>query len=254
MGCRRYRKALSEAAAETLAPERRRELDGHLAECAECTARLDRLQRSKALIHRALSESAAAEPSQEWLHRIERRLAEQTEARRPRIPYWMLATATAAVLAAIVAAWTLRGRFATQPAPAPMASVARQATQPVTTRHEAGAKAETFEASAPARKEHVARTRSAVAARREFAADARFFAEVKVRPEKEAVTKLYELLQSREIDPRSLLTPARDEGEAMTIAPLRIKPLSIPPLEVGGNSRDQQGRGTEAGTNKETKP
>jgi predicted anti-sigma-YlaC factor YlaD len=254
MGCRRYGKALSDAAAGTLALERRRKLDEHLAQCVECAARLDRLQRASALIHRALSESAAAEPSHQWLRGIEQRLTEHAESHGPWISYWVLAAATAAVLAAVVAAWTLHGRFVPQPAPAPMASVARPTTQPVTTRHEAVAKAETFKASDPGHEEHVARTHSGAAARRESAADERFFATVKVRPEKEAVARLYELLQSRQIDPRSLLTPARDEGEAMTIAPLRIKPISIPPLEVGGNSRDQQGRGTEAGTNKETKP
>ncbi|MDE3137056.1 MAG: zf-HC2 domain-containing protein [Acidobacteriota bacterium] len=254
MGCRRYRKALSEAAAETLAPERRRKLDEHLAQCAECSARLDRLQRARVLIHDALAESATAEPSHEWLRRVEQRLTEQREPHGPRISYWVVAAATAGVLAAIVAAWTLRGRIVPQPAPAPMTSVARPTTPPVTTRHEAGAKAETFEASTPVHNERVARAHRGTAARRESAADARFFAAVKVRPEKEAVARLYELLQSREIDPRSLLTPARAEGEPMTIAPLRIKPISIPPLEVGRDSRDQQGRGTEAGTNKETKP
>jgi hypothetical protein len=253
MGCRRYRQALSEAAAGSLAPERRRRLDEHLAQCAGCAARLDRLERARVLIHDALSESAAAEPSQEWLRGMDQRL-KQAESRERRISYWVVAAATAAVLAAIVAAWTLRGRFATQPAPAPMASVARQATQPVTTRHEAGAKAETFEASAPARKEHVARPHNTAVPHQESSADRRFFAEVKVRPEKEAVARLYQLLQSGEINPQSLVTPEPAETAPMTIAPLRIKPLSISPLEVGGDSRDQQGRGSEPGTNKETKP
>lgn len=253
MGCRRYRSALRETASGTLAPEQRRKLDEHLAHCADCAARLDRLRRASAMIQGALSESAEVEPSPEWLRRTGQRLTEQTEPRRPRISHWALAAATT-VLAAVVAVWMVRGRFATQPSPAPMTSVARPMTPPVTARHESGAKVETFEASAPAREERVARTHSGPAAHRESAADERFFATVKVRPEKEAVARLYELLQSREIDPRSLLAPARDEGEAMAIVPLRIKPISIPPLEVGRDSRDQQGRETEAGRNKETKP
>jgi hypothetical protein len=254
MGCRRYRKALSDAAAGTLALERRRKLDRHLAECAECAARLERLHRARTLIHDALAESATAEPSHEWLRRVEQRLTEQAESHGPRVSYWVLAAATATVLAAVVAAWTLRGRFAAQPQPTPVASVARQMSPPGTARHKAGTHAETFAALGSTRKGRRARLRDGVERRRQTEADRAFFATVKVRPEKEAVAKLYSLLQSRQIDPRSLLTPARDEGEAMTIAPLHIKPISIPPLEVGRDSRDQQGRETEAGRNKETKP
>ena len=108
MGCRRYRNALSEAAAGTLPPERQREINEHLARCSACAQALDRLKRSMAAIDRAFAESAEAEPSPELLRGLERRLQAQTESHWPRISYALLAAA-AAGLAGVVAAWAPSG-------------------------------------------------------------------------------------------------------------------------------------------------
>jgi Putative zinc-finger len=252
MGCRRYRKALSEAAAGALAPERRRELDGHLAQCAECTTRLDRLQSARVLIYDALSESAAAEPSHEWLRKIEQRLAVQTESHRPRIPYGLV-TAVAAAVIGIAAAWTLRGLLFVPPQPRPAMAVVR-ATIPAPTKG-SEPKAGT-EPLAAARSPHVARGPRVRPALREAARVRDQIREATLVPagEKAAVLQLYRLLQSGKVDTRSLLRPTQAVDKRMSIAPLNIKMLSIAPLETSNDSGGQQQKRSEEGTKKETTP
>jgi type IV secretory pathway VirB10-like protein len=255
MGCRSYRSALSEAAAGTLAPERRRVLDGHLAECGECAARIDRLQRARVLIHRAFSESAAVEPSSEWLRRIESQLQTEAETSRLRISYGIPAAAAVAIILA-VAAWALLGRHAVPPHQAPVTAAIQPVRQPAPARPEIAAPAGEPTASRPTRSAAASRARvqRQMARRRRPRPNQRIFELVRVQPEREAVNRLYDLLQSGKVDPRSLLKPAQSVEKPIVIAPLRIKPLSIPPLETRGDSSDLQGQRSEARMNKETKP
>jgi hypothetical protein len=263
MGCRKYRSALTEAAAGTLAPERRRKLDEHLARCPQCAARLDRLQRARAAIHRALSESAAAEPSPEWLRGIQQQLQAETASTRHHISYRVLAIATAAVILA-VAAWALRGRFVTPPPPAvqaPVTATVHPKAHPATKQPEIAA--QTKAPTLPARiRSTTPRTRARIARRRTSQPDKRFFALVKVQPERKAVIQLYDLLQSGKIDPQSLLKPEQGVNKPIVIPPLRIKPLEIPPIDMetdsGSGHEPSFGSGhlneSGAGANKEKTP
>jgi len=257
MGCRQYRNALSEAAAGTLAQEQQRSLNEHLSRCAACAEALDRLKRSMAAIDRALLDSAKLEPSPELLPGLERRLRAQTESRWPRISYALLAAA-AAGLAVVVAAWTLSGRFTVRSRPAPIAAVAPTAA-PASARPATGALAQGFIAKGSRHAATVTRSRERTGQRRVPTEDRRIFEAVKVTPEKEAIGRLYELLQSGQIDPRSLLNPARTETGSMTIAPLHIKPLAIPPIgDDDSNAAPRQSPGTssdsETDANKEITP
>ena len=258
MGCRRYRNALSEAAAGTLPPERQREINEHLARCSACAQALDRLKRSMAAIDRAFAESAEAEPSPELLRGLERRLQAQTESQWPRISYGVLAAA-AAGLAVVVAAWTLSGRFAVPSQPAQI-TVARPSPTAAPATREAGTQTEALAAANAARAGAVARSRGRAERHRAVAQDRGIFEAVKVTPEKEAVIRLYQLLQTGQIDPRSLLTPTRSDSKTTTIAPLSIKPLSIRPIDMGSDLSAAPGQSSgipsepEAGANKEITP
>jgi anti-sigma factor RsiW len=234
MGCRQYRNALSEGAAGTLAPDRQREINEHLARCSGCAEALDRLKRSMAAIDRALLDSAKPEPSPELMRGLEHRLQAQTESRWPRISYALLA-ATAAGLAVLVAAWTLSGRFAV-PSQQAQITVARPSTTAAPATREAGTQTGALVAANAARAGAVARSRGRAERHRAVAQDRGIFEAVKVTPEKEAVIRLYDLLQSGQIDPRLLLTPVRNDSQTTTIAPLVIKPLSIRPIEMDSDS------------------
>jgi hypothetical protein len=261
MGCRRYRNALSEAAAGTLPPEPRRKLDEHLQRCAACARRLDRLQRARAKIHSALSDSAAAEPSQEWLRRIELQL--QTEAASPRfrISYGIPAAAVTALVLAVVA-WALLGRRAVPPPRAPVTAAVQPAAQPAPARPEIAARTGKPAASSPARPAATSHAREKMARRRTPRPNRRIFQLVKVQPEREAVIRLYDLLQSGKIDPQSLVEPAQSLDKPIVIAPLSIKPLKVPPIDMKSDSGLGQGQSfgpghseePGAGTHKEITP
>lgn len=256
MGCRTYRKALSEAAAGALPPDRRRKLDEHLERCAACAARLDRLQRAKAMIHSALSETAAAEPSHEWLRRIERQLQTESESPQRRISYGIPAAAVATLVLA-VAGWALLGRRALPPPQAPETAAVQPAAHP-----EIAARAAVPAVSRPARPAATSHAPGKMARRRMPRPNQRFFQLVKVRPEREAVIRLYDLLQSGRIDPQSLLRPAQSEDKPLVIAPLQIQPLEVPPIDVKSEPGVTHGQsfgpgpsdGSGTGTQKEITP
>lgn len=275
MDCRRYRDALSDAAAGTLAEERQRALDEHLARCAACAARLERLKHSMAEIDRALAESAEAEPSAELLRGFHERLESvgAAHSRPARISPRAVAVA-AAVLALLAAAWIVHGRFAV---PAPHVAPPFRAAQEHGPAQRAAPHAVIPNAAAPLAERLATTPGNPGAVRRERSASPRhprparrvapkwdqsIFAEAKIQPEGPAITRLVELINSDKIDARSLLPPPETKIQPIVIKPIAIQPISIPPLEIGGDSSKPNGQpsdpassgASEAGANKERKP
>jgi hypothetical protein len=256
MGCRRYRNSLSEAAAGTLAPEHRRELDEHLAQCAQCAARLDRLRRASDLIHHALAESAAADPSPEWLRGVERRLQAEAKSPRRRGPYGVL-IAVAAAIALVLTAWALHGRFITRSpsatSPPPVTATAHRQAPAATAKSEVAARAKKPSVPRPARSAASTRPLAHLAHRRPPRLNRQHFALVKVQPEREAVIRLYDLLQSGKIDPQSLLKPEQSVDKPIVIPPLHIQPLEIPPIDMKSDSGPGQGQSFGSGRSNESR-
>jgi len=89
----------------------------------------------------------------------------------------------------------------------------------------------------------------------------RIFQLVKVQPEREAVIRLYDLLQSGRIDAQSLLKTAQSMDKPLVIAPLHIQPLEVPPIDAEDDSGFGHGQSFGPGrsnsgarTNKEKTP
>ncbi len=238
MDCRRYKSALSDAAAGPLDAERQRVLDEHLSRCAACAARIERLKRAMIAIDRSLAESSEAEPSAKFLAFVGTRRNVPLPADARHSPAYVSArtlAVAAAVLIVAAAAWLLRAQLAgpvISPGRAAPPSVA--ATVPIEPPSKVeklapralSARAEPSFAAATSVRGRIAR-RGAVAPNRPF------FERVKVAPgERTAVFQLYALLQSGKVKPESLFPPSRDLDKPLKIAPLQIEPISIPPLEI----------------------
>ncbi len=268
MDCRRYKSALSDAAAGPLEAEQQRALDEHLTNCPACAARLARLKRAMIAIDRALAESAEAEPSDKFLTSVGARCNVPLPIDRGlSCPHLSARTvgAAAAVLAMVAGAWMSRARltgpgvspknvappFQAAHLHAPGQSPAEKLVPRVLS-----ARAEPSFASAPSVRRRIAR-------RGTVAASQPFFERVKVVPgEQAAMFQLYALLRSGKVKPQALFPPGRDLDKPLKIAPLRIKPISIPPIEISRISNASRDPSPDAGrttfprtdTNKETTP
>ena len=234
MDCRRYRNALSDAAAGPIEAEQQCALDEHLTNCPACAARLERLKRAIAEIDRAVAESAEMEPSPELLREFERRLAAEPRRASLHLSVRTMAAA-AAVLVLVAGAWLLRGQFFSPvPVPRRVAPPFRAAAV------EPGAQRMAGKLVTRVPTVHVQPLLSATARPRPrlvhgetHATNRAFFERVKVVPgEQAAIIQLYALLRSGKVKPQVLFPPGRDLDKPLKIAPLRIKPISIVPIEI----------------------
>lgn len=232
MGCRRYQKALNEAAAGGLAAERTRWLDEHLEKCPACAARLARRREAMAKVDAVLLGAAEVNASREFPARLQERLAEQA-ATPPRWPLVRVAAIAALAGLALLGIWAAgSGRFY-RPRPAPIE--AHVSHRPVTSKLKRSAAPAEANASVTVKPQAAKlRGQRRSAGNGLSAADRRIFEVAKIPPERDAVIQLYHLLQSGKISPRLFLTSGPKENGEISIAPLHIKPLEIPPLKAGG--------------------
>jgi hypothetical protein len=108
MDCDRCKTNLIDAALGTLEGRRDAEFRAHLASCPPCRAALDTQRQLLAAIDCGIAESAAAEPSPEFVARVRRRLEQEMIRVRPWFAGWMPAAVGALAALALVAVWMAR--------------------------------------------------------------------------------------------------------------------------------------------------
>lgn len=224
MDCQRYQADLSAVAAgSTLAPERQRALAEHLKRCPPCATRIERQRRALEMIDRALAEGADAVAPPELVRRIERQFAEPPQ---PALRVGALAAAAAA-LALATGTWLLHSRFRLQPRQ-PAASIRAGVPAPPSVRSSHGIHGSPAPLVAAGR----IRPGPRPGRRRTLPPDERIFVLARFPAEKEAVDRLYQLLENRQIDARSLRMIPANGNENAAPAGLAIRPLVISPLET----------------------
>jgi hypothetical protein len=206
-------------------------LESHLVSCAGCREELATLRRALALADTEMAGLLSAEPSPDLASRIRRSLAESDPATEWRFGWLWPATAAAAVMLVVVAAWQARS-------PSPLASPeAPVAANPVIPRDSvAPGPEESAESVIPRVASRPALEGSAVprsTGRPAIAAEP----EVLVPPgEGEALLRLVALVHRERVVPAALGAAGEPSPALAEPEPLDIKPIEIVPLDPAGSS------------------
>jgi hypothetical protein len=224
MACERFADALK---ARALGDELPAGAAAHLAVCSSCQAALEREERLQSTIASALADVGAAAPAPDFAARVRTGLL-RTPGRRY-LKWWM--PAAAAVAALVIAAYAIRvssprsvdsGKEGWVALPAP-------------------AKAPVVDVPRAQRTTAVARAKAAPG----LAAGALGGVEVLVpRQEREAVDRLFASLRAGRPEVVSVLGHLEaggvtNDARAVTVAPIRIDPVSIPALPPSASIFDR---------------
>ncbi|HEV2388169.1 MAG TPA: hypothetical protein VGS20_13035 [Candidatus Acidoferrales bacterium] len=235
MDCGRYQADLSAVAAGGgLAAEARRVLEEHLRRCPKCSEGLERRKRALEAIDCALAETASAAPSPELVRGLERQLAEP-----PPPPALSFGAVTAATLALAIAAgtWLAQDRFRRQALP-----VAPGTTSRTSDAARAAVSGPSRGSTTPLEAGATGGGGIRLVRRRALRPETRILEPARAPAERDAVVRLYRLLESRQVDARSLQPAAAAEDADIAVAPLRMRPLAIPPLEIDSPSNAPEAR------------
>lgn len=228
MNCERYRSWMTDAAADELPENCRRELENHARECAACRQEFQRVRTLFAAIDLGVTAQSAAEPSPRFMEQVRQRVRDEAPVASWWKARWVPALACASALIVAASVWTLWPRTGAQheltassAPPSPVQAVRPAAVvtpKPKITPERHGS---VVALARPARRLNARRI-----ARRPAAPEIPEVPEVIVEPgQMEAVMRFAQALNSGQIDGAKLLADLKAADQ-----PLKIKPLETPEL------------------------